>query len=193
MTADRQEPRGRPPLQTRRGYAGRVISVDLDLVQFPDGSTGELEIVRHPGASAIVPFLDDPTHGDPRILLLRQYRHAAEGFLYEIPAGRLEPGEAPATCAARELREETGYTAARIEPLLVMFTTPGFTDEQIHVFVATELSRGAAAPERDEFIEVAPYRLSEVLGMIRTGAMRDAKSALALLYSAMFRPPSGKL
>jgi ADP-ribose pyrophosphatase len=169
-----------------------VISVDLDLVQFPDGSTGELEIVRHPGASAVIPFLDDPAHADPRILLLRQYRYAAQGFLYEIPAGRLEDAEAPRACAARELREETGYDAGRLDPLLVMFTTPGFTDEQIHLFIATELTRGTAAPERDEFIELAPRRLSEVLRMIETGAIVDAKSALALLYVATFRTQASK-
>lgn len=187
MSNEGEVGRGRPPLSTRRVYSGRVISVDIDRVGFPDGSTGELEMVRHPGASAIVPFLDDPASDDPRILLLRQYRHAAEDFLFEIPAGRLETGEAPRACAARELREETGYTADRLETLLVMFTTPGFTDEQIHVFIATGLVRGPAAPEQDEFIEVSSHRLSEVLRMIETGTIRDAKSALALLYAAAFR------
>src|SRR5215208_3057917 len=93
-------------ISSQRAYQGRVISIDVDRVRFPDGSEGELEMVRHPGASAIVPFLSDPAGPDPQILLLHQYRYAADGYLYEIPAGRLDPGETPADCAARELKEE---------------------------------------------------------------------------------------
>jgi ADP-ribose pyrophosphatase len=92
---------------SKRIYTGKVISLDVDTVEFPDGSVGELEMVRHPGASAIVPFLTDPTGEDPQILLIRQFRYAAEGYIFEIPAGRLNPGEAPKDCAVRELREET--------------------------------------------------------------------------------------
>ena len=110
-----------------RAYHGRVISVDLDEVRFPDGSVGSLEMVRHPGASAIVPLLD-ATADDPEVLLIRQYRYAAEGYLYEIPAGRLDDGETPMACAHRELAEETGYRAARVDHLFTMYTTPGFTD-----------------------------------------------------------------
>ena len=105
-------------VNTRRVYTGRIINLDVDTVRFPDGSIGELEMVRHPGASAIVPFLSDPMGEDPQILLLRQYRYAADGYLYEVPAGRLEPGEPPLDCARRELREETGCTAERIDPLM---------------------------------------------------------------------------
>src|SRR3954469_18651756 len=133
----------------KRVYTGRVINLDVEVVEFPDGSTGELEIFRHPGASAIVPFLNDPRGTDPQILLIRQYRYAADGYIYEIPAGRLDPGEDPAACAARELREETGCSAGKLEHLYTMFTTPGFTDERIHLFLATELSHGEAERERD--------------------------------------------
>lgn len=174
-------------IDSRRVYTGRVISMDVDTVAYPDGSTGELEMVRHPGASAIVPFLTDPRGDDPQVLLLRQYRYAAESHLFEIPAGRLEPGEAPEQCAVRELREETGCTADRIERLFTMFTTPGFTDERIHLFMAVGLTRGAAVPERDEFIEVVTRPLSECLAMIERGEIQDAKTALALLYSAGFK------
>lgn len=170
-----------------RAYTGRVISVDRDLVRFPDGSTGELEMVRHPGASAIVPFLKGPTSAHPEILLIRQYRYAASGFLFEIPAGRLEPGEDPRACAERELREETGYGAARFEPLMTMFTTPGFTDERIHVFLATGLTPGAASPELDEFVELVPTGLDTALAMIRDGTIQDAKSALSILFAAKLR------
>ena len=151
-----------------RVYHGRIISVDLDEVRFPDGSTGTLEMIRHPGASAVVPLLGDPGD-DPEVLLIRQYRYAADQYIYEIPAGRLDPGETPADCARRELHEETGYTAARVEQLFTMYTTPGFTDEKIHLFVATGLVAGQAHREADEFMELVPTRLSRALSMIEQG------------------------
>ena len=135
---------------SRREYTGRVINLDLDQVRFPNGKVGELEMIRHSGASAVLPFLADPAGEDPTILLIRQYRYAADGFIYEIPAGRLEAGEPPEQCAVRELREETGCTAAKMEHLYTMYTTPGFTDEK-DPFVRRrpELERGESALERD--------------------------------------------
>lgn len=174
-------------VSTRRAYTGRVISLDVDTVRFPDGSEGELEMVRHPGASAIVPFLSDPAGPDPQLMLIKQYRYAAEGFLYEIPAGRLEEGEAPELCAARELREETGCTAGVLEHMHTMFTTPGFTDEKIHLFLAFDLTRGEAHREADEFISVEVVPLSQALEMVRDGRIKDAKTALGILYAAGFR------
>ena len=172
---------------SRRLHTGRIINVDLDEVRFPNGSIGELEIVRHPGAAAVVPFLSDPFGDDPQILLLRQYRYAAEDYLYEIPAGRLDPGEDPADCARRELREETGCTAERVEHLLTFYTTPGFTDEKIHLFMATGLTQGQSGRESDEFIEVQTFPLSRALSMVGSGDIRDGKTALSLLYTAGFR------
>ena len=163
-----------------------MISLDVDEVRFPDGSVGSLEMIRHPGASAVVPLLDDGG-SDPNILLIRQYRYAANGYLYEIPAGRLDEGESPMECAHRELTEETGYRAQRVEHLFTMFTTPGFTDEKIHLFLATGLTPGEANREADEFVELVPTRLSRALSMIQQGEIQDAKTALALLYSANFR------
>lgn len=171
---------------TRRVYTGRVINLDVDTVRFPDGSLGELEMIRHPGASAIVPILGEPNAPDPQLVLIRQYRYAAGGYLYEIPAGRLDAGESPADCAARELTEETGYRAAQIEHLYTMFTTPGFTDECIHVFRATQLREGASAREPDEFMSIEPMPLSRAMELIRTGEISDAKTALAILYAAQF-------
>jgi len=170
-----------------RRYTGKVMNLDVDRVRFPDGSIGELEMIRHPGASAIVPVLSDPAGDDPQLLLIRQYRYAADGFLYEVPAGRLEAGETPEACARRELMEETGCTAERLERVFTMFTTPGFTDERIHVFLATGLTRGAHARERDEFIEALTVPLSRALEMIRKGEIADAKTALSILYVAGFR------
>lgn len=146
-----------------------------------------MAIVRHPGASAIVPFLSDPGGEDPELLLLRQYRYAANGYLYEIPAGRLDPGESPLECARRELREETGCTAAGLEELCAAFMTPGFADEKIHIFLATGLTRGETSHEADEFAEVQVVKLSRALAMIDQGEMVDAKSMIGILFAAGFR------
>lgn len=171
-----------------RKYTGRVISLDVDLVRFPDGSSGPLEMVRHPGASAVVPFLDDPGEPDPRILLLRQFRHAAgDSFIWEIPAGRLDPGETPEACAARELTEEAGMAASRIIRLTTFYTTPGFTNEQIHLFMAAGLSEGEHRREHDEFMEVHPVRWSTVWQMMERGEICDGKTLLALFYVQAFR------
>src|SRR5438477_1560690 len=160
---------GTSKLDARRVYTGRILNLDIDRVRFPNGSVGELEMIRHPGASAVVPFLSDPAGEDSQLLLIRQYRYAAEGFLYEIPAGRLEPGEDPRACAERELKEETGCAAAAIEFLVTIFTTPGFTDERIHLFMATGLSTGATQHEPDEFITAETVTLSRALELIQKG------------------------
>src|ERR1700730_13382880 len=138
-------------VKSRRVYTGRIISVDVDTVRFPDGSIGELEMIRHPGASAVVPFLSDPRGEDPQVLMIRQYRYAADGYLFEIPAGRRYQGENPRDCAVRELKEETGCTAEHFEHLLTMYTTPGFTDEKIYLFTATGLGAGPTKHEVDAF------------------------------------------
>jgi ADP-ribose pyrophosphatase len=174
-------------IKSGRVYTGKVISLDLDTVRFPDGSVGEIEMVRHPGASAVVPFLSDPAGEDPQVLLIRQYRYAAEGYLYEIPAGRLNVGEDPRDCALRELKEETGCSAERVEQLYTMYTTPGFSDEKIHLFMATGLTGGETKHEADEFLELQPILLSQALQMVRAGEIQDAKTALGLLFAAGFR------
>jgi ADP-ribose pyrophosphatase len=174
-------------LGTRRVYQGRLLNVDLDRVRTPNGTELELEMIRHPGAAAVVPLLSEPDSDDPVILLIHQYRYAARGLVWEIPAGVLEPGEEPAECARRELLEETGAVAQRIEPLTTVYTTPGFTDERIHLFMATGIRTGAAAPRPDELIEVQPHPMSRVLEMIRDGQMVDAKSITALLFLAGYR------
>ena len=180
-------PKNDAQIGTRRIHTGRVLNLDIDRVRFPNGSEGELEIIRHAGASAVLPFLSDPAGEEPQVLLIKQYRYAAERFIYEIPAGLLEKGEEPEACARRELREETGCTAERVERLTTMFTTPGFTDERIHVFMATGLTRGAHAREHDEFMEVETMTLPRALELIEQGEIVDGKTIVALLFAAGFR------
>lgn len=174
-------------LSSRRVYTGRIFNVDIDSVRFPDASDGELEMVRHPGASAVLPFVSDPTGDDPEVMLVRQFRHAADAFIYEIPAGRIDGHEDPTSCAARELLEETGCTAERLEHMYTFYTTPGFTDERIHAFMAVGLTAGKTNQERDEFLSLETVPLSRALEMIRSGELMDAKSALTILYAARFR------
>lgn len=171
---------GRKPI-----YQGRIIDLSLDTVRFPDGSTGELELIRHSGAAAVLPMLADAGSGDPHILLIRQYRYASGGYLLEVPAGRpTDPDEPWETCARRELEEETGLVAGRLIPLTTIFTTPGFTDEQIRLFLALDLSRGHTDLDEDEFVEPVRMPLSEALTRIRDGEIQDAKTVCTLLFAA---------
>lgn len=171
---------------SRRIYSGRVIDLDVDEVEFPNGARGSLEMVRHSGASAVLPFLDPPTAPDPRVLLIRQFRHAAEGYIYEIPAGRLDVGESPERCARRELQEETGYRAARMRELVTIYTTPGFTDERIHLFYADGLVEGDHAREPDELIEPVIMPWSVLNQRVSHGEIQDAKTLTAILYCGSF-------
>jgi ADP-ribose pyrophosphatase len=143
-------------------------------------------MIRHPGASAVIPFLDDLGSADPRVVLIRQYRYAAEDYVFEIPAGRLDPGEAPEDCARRELREETGYSSEHLVRMTTFYTTPGFTDETIHLFAATGLTAGDSALEPDEILELHTMPLSAALSMIATGQIKDGKTMIGLLFAAEF-------
>jgi ADP-ribose pyrophosphatase len=173
-------------VSTERLYTGRVVSLDLDTVRFPDGSTGQLEMLRHSGASAVVPFVDDPTGADPRVLLIRQFRHAADGFIWEVPAGRLDRGEDPERCARRELEEETGMRAGSLKHLTTIYTTPGFTDERIHLFMAHRLQDGQQRREADEFMELHTLPWSRVMAMVQDGEIRDGKTLASLLFIESF-------
>lgn len=178
-------------LKTTRVHTGRIVSLDIDTVEFPNGTVGELEMLRHPGASAVVPFLDDPLSADPRLLLIRQFRHATGGYMWEIPAGRRDQGEAPEATAARELREETGYTCSELRRLTSIWTTPGFTDEVIHLFMATGLTPGKTSHEADEVLDVHVVRWSVAQAMIARGEVVDAKTLVALLYVEAKLPGRG--
>jgi len=176
-----------PLVSAKRLYSGRIVNLDLDTVRFPDDSIGQLEMLRHPGAAAVVPFLDPPGGADPRLVLIRQFRHAADGYIWEVPAGRLDAGELPEFCAERELEEETGMRARRLERLTTIYTTPGFTDERIHLFLADGLDPGAEHREADEFMELHTLRWSQVLEMIERGEIVDGKTLVSLLFVQTFR------
>ena len=190
MNEHRGAPEQPGKLSSRSLYEGRVVDLHLDTVRFPDGSTGELEMMRHSGAAAVLPVLGDPAAEDPQVVLIRQYRYATDGYIYEVPAGRpSKPGEDWEVCARRELEEETGLRGGRVEKLTVIYTTPGFTDERIHLFVATGLEEGAHARDQDEFMEVLHFPFSRAVEMVREGEIIDAKSICTILYAAAFWLP----
>ncbi len=168
-------------------HDGKIVNLAIDTARFPDGSTGQIELVRHSGAAAVVAVLGDAAAPDPIIVLLRQFRYAAGGNLFEVPAGRPDQqGEPWEKVAARELEEETGYAADKLTHLTTIYTTPGFTDERIHLFLAHGLSRGTINLDHDEFVEVVTLPLSQVLEAVRDGRIIDAKSIVALLYYATY-------
>ena len=158
-----------------------MFGVRQDRVIEPGGIRAVRDVVTHNGSVVLLPVLPDG-----RILLVRQYRHAAGQYLWELVAGRIDPGEAPSTAARRELREETGYTARQLRKLLDVFPTPGFVSERIVVYLATGLRAGTAQPESDEVITSRLFTLPELKRRMRTGALRDAKSIAAILYYATF-------
>ena len=156
-------------------YKGKIIDLSVETVTLPNGATAELEVITHPGAAAVVPMKDDRT-----VVMVRQYRHAVGGFIYEIPAGKLHPGEDPKDCAAREVEEETGYKVNRLEPLLSFLTTPGFTNEIIHIFTGTDLSPGTQDLGADEVLEIIEMPLDQAIARINTGEIQDAKTIIGL-------------
>ena len=160
-------------------WQGGIGSFGLDTVVLPSGERAELALFRHPGASAVVPFLDAE-----HVVMLRQFRHAAGGVIWEVPAGKLDPGEDPLACAARELAEETGYRAGRLVRTGSILTTPGFTDEKIHLFCAFDLVAGIAAPEAHEVIRTEVVALEHALAMIESGEISDGKTIAALFLAA---------
>ncbi|MFO7245266.1 MAG: NUDIX hydrolase [Thermaerobacter sp.] len=164
------------PVSSRRVMRGRVFSVRRDVVRLPDGRHVRREVVEHPGAVVVAPLLDDG-----RILFVRQYRYAAGRHLVELPAGTLEPGEDPAATAARELQEECGCRAGRLEPLGTFYSAPGFCTELLHAYAALDLVPAAAEPDPDEDIEVVVMSLQEALQQAAGGGLQDAKSLAVLL------------
>jgi ADP-ribose pyrophosphatase len=158
-------------------FAGRVLDVGVETHEMPDGRCSAFEIIRHPGGAAVLPVLDEG-----RVLLIRQFRPAIGEMVYEIPAGRLEPGESARDCAARELIEEAGYTAAKILSIGSFWSTVGFCDERIYLFIGRELSEVGQQLEPDEVIDLCPMSIDEALNKISRGEILDSKTQLALLH-----------
>lgn len=159
-------------------YAGKLISVARDTVR-EDAVTYVREVVGHPGGAGVVVYFEDGTTA-----LVRQYRHPTRGFVLEIPAGKLDPGERPEQTAARELEEELGFVAARLEELSAFYTTPGFCAEKLWVFLATNLRETAIRREPDEIMEVVRLPFHEALAMIASGEIEDAKTIVGLTLAA---------
>ena len=163
-------------------YAGRVVKLRVEEIELPNGRRSKLELIHHPGAAAIV-----PVDGEGRVLLVRQYRHATGGrWLLEVPAGKLEPGEEAAIGAARECEEEVGFRPGRLDALGGIWTTPGFTDEWIHLFLARDLVPGRQDLQEDEALSVVRLPLVEALALSLDGGIDDGKSIAALTRAARF-------
>ncbi|MFQ5589356.1 MAG: NUDIX hydrolase [Nitrospiria bacterium] len=156
-------------------YKGSPVHLFVEDVTLPNGTKTQLELIRHPGASAVVPL-----RNDGQVILIRQYRHATGGYLYEIPAGKLSKGEPPEDCARREVEEEIGMCVGRLQKLTSIFTAPGFCDEVIHLYLGTRLSPAVQHLDEDEVIEIVTLPFDTVMEKIRDQTIRDAKSIVAL-------------
>ena len=163
-------------------YKGKMIDFCVDRVRLPDGKQATREYIDHPGAVAVLPFLDRE-----RVVLVRQYRYPVEEVTLEMPAGKLDRGEKPLPCVRRELEEETGYRPGKIDYLLSYWPTPAFANELIHLYVVTGLKPGKFRPDADEFIAPAVVRFDEALRMVKTGKIKDSKTCIGLLAYAAFR------
>jgi 8-oxo-dGTP pyrophosphatase MutT (NUDIX family) len=163
------------PIASKHVHTGRIIQVSTERLLYNNGREYDLDFVRHPGAAAVV-AVDD----SGRVCLVRQYRHGVEDFLWEIPAGKLDPGEAPEACAVRELAEETGVQARRWTSLGQFLPAPGIFTEVIHLYMARDLTVGAPAPDADEELELQWLPIEEAAGMVLRGEWSDGKTGLAL-------------
>lgn len=166
-------------VKTEQIYNGKVISLQVEEVELPNGKRSKREIIKHPGAVAILALTDDN-----KLVMVEQYRKALERTIIEIPAGKLEQGEKPEVCAIRELEEETGYECARIDWLISFYTSPGFADELVHLYIATGLRQKEhpATTDEDEFVNVIEVTIEEALELIKDQKIFDAKTAYAVQY-----------
>lgn len=164
-------------IQTEKIFNGQMISVQVDRVRLPNGKEGTRELVKHPGAVAIMPFTDDG-----RLIVVRQFRKPLEKEIYEIPAGKLELDEDPQQCAGRELEEETGYKADSLKFVMSFYTSPGFADELLHLYEARGLRQGIVNLDPEEFVEQHAITLQQGMDMIQSNEIHDVKTAFALYY-----------
>ncbi|PYZ98511.1 ADP-ribose pyrophosphatase [Alteribacter lacisalsi] len=158
-------------------YEGRIIDLSIHQVALPNGKESKREIINHPGAVAVL-----AVNKEGKLILVKQYRKALEKSIAEIPAGKLEKGEDPKACAARELEEETGYRAGSLEKVMSFYTSPGFADEIVHLYEAKDLSQGKAGTDEDEFVELLEATLDEAVSMIRDETIHDAKTICAIQH-----------
>ncbi|PYE51702.1 NUDIX hydrolase [Paenibacillus barcinonensis] len=168
-------------VSTKPIFEGKVISLQVDTVKLPNGQTATREIIKHPGAVAVLALKGD------RMLVVDQYRQAMGRTEVEIPAGKLDPGEKPEVAAARELKEETGYTAQSLRHLRSFYTSPGFADEIIHLYIAEELEAGNMALDEDEFLEVSEITLEEAYKLMDENRISDAKTMMAVYAWDIYR------
>jgi ADP-ribose pyrophosphatase len=175
---------------SERKYTGNVVGIDSMKVLLPTGKEATRDVVVHPGGAAIVPLTKDGY-----IYLVKQYRAAVGKVMLEIPAGKLDQGEDPLLCARRELEEETGLRAGSFHKLTAMNTTPGFCNEVLHIYLATELEEGKSKLDQDEFLLVEKYRIDSLLEMIKSNEITDAKTIIGVLWANHLYPtttlPSG--
>jgi ADP-ribose pyrophosphatase len=175
-------------ISSKLAYKGKVFSVFSDKVEEPGGNINVRDVIRHNGSVVILAVDESKDPNDPEIVFERQYRHAAGQFLIELPAGRVEPGEAPLAAAKRELTEETGYRAKRWALLTKYFASPGFLGEWMQIYLARDIREGAATPEPDENIVVFRLPLSEALALIAANKIHDGKTLIGLmLYDSIRR------
>lgn len=168
-------------VNSKRIYEGKVIKVRVDTVELPDKKYSKREIVEHPGAVAILPITNDG-----HVILVKQFRKPVESFLLEIPAGKIDSNESPEQCAIRELKEETGIIANKIEHLTEFYTSAGFSNEKMHLFIAKDLIFDKASPDVDEFLEIIKVDYNILLEMIRNGEINDCKTIIAVLTYETF-------
>ncbi|CAM3873633.1 NUDIX hydrolase [Mesobacillus zeae] len=176
-------------LSTEQIFTGKVVSLQVDEVELPNGKTSKREIIKHPGAVAVIALT-----GDNKIIMVEQYRKALEKNIVEIPAGKLEKGEKPEICAARELEEETGYACSSMEWLMSFYTSPGFADELIHLYIAKGLYKkeNPASADEDEFVSLMEITVEEALELMEKQSIHDAKTVLAIQYLQLQEAMVGK-
>jgi ADP-ribose pyrophosphatase len=165
-------------IKEERKYTGNIINVDKVTVLLPSGREATRDVVRHPGAAVVVPILDNGN-----ILLVKQYRKPCDMISLEIPAGKLDKGEEPIACAERELAEETGYHAKSLHKVMTIHSTPGFSDEVLHMYVATGLTKFDACPDEDEFITCGEYSVTDCISMVNSGEITDAKTIIGIFLA----------
>jgi ADP-ribose pyrophosphatase len=168
-------------MKSEKIYEGKIVNLRIDTVELPDKKYSKREIVEHPGSVGIIPITDDEC-----MVLVKQFRKPVEKNLLEIPAGKIEINEEPRETALRELDEETGYISNKMEYLFEFYTSPGFSNEKMYLFAATELSEGEANPENDEYIEIVKIKIDDLVDMVKKGEINDSKTIIGILYAKKY-------